>query len=396
VTTSPPRPRRIDQFVPTYMPHDAIGNHAAQMQRLLREQGFESDIYTEYPNAFTGDGRVHFRKYPYRGGEAIVIYHHSIESRMVDWLQGANLRTVIDYHNVTPPEHFWHSGELHMHAVCKRGIQQVGELRGFTRHAWTESLYNMRDLRDAGFEAPRLVPIFRHYDRLHWQPHDPRIAALEGDGRPVILFVGRVAANKGQLDLVKFLAAYYRIVPARPRLLLVGGAHPPDKARLAALAAFCGLSLADSLDAPNAATADVVLTGSVSDGALATAYRVADLYLSFSEHEGFGVPLVEAMTYGVPVVAHDAAAVAETCADGAILVDKRRFEDVLAVVVRLLIDPRLHAARVRAGRRRAERFAIARLERDFRGVVEATIEDFSREPPVVARDMPTWHTLGLF
>ncbi len=98
----------------------------------------------------------------------------------------------------------------------------------------------------------------------------------------------------------------------------------------------------------------VRITGEVSDASLAAHYGAADVYLSLSAHEGFGVPLVEAMAAGVPVVARGAGAVGQTVADAALVLDAADPSYVAAALHRVCTDdaPACRAHR-RPGTRRA-------------------------------------------
>ncbi len=134
------------------------------------------------------------------------------------------------------------------------------------------------------------------------------LARLRAGGGADILFVGRIVPSKAQHELVKSLWAYRRLYDPRARLHLVGGTSSFEYNK--ALQEFVhdlGLSSA------------VRMTGEVSDASLAAHFGAADVYLSLSAHEGFGVPLVEAMVAGVPVVTRGAGAVAETVAGAALV-----------------------------------------------------------------------------
>ena len=105
--------------------------------------------------------------------------------------------------------------------------------------------------------------------------------------------------------------------------------------------------------------ADAVrITGDVSDAALAAYFAAADVYLSLSAHEGFGVPLVEAMTAGVPVVARRVGAVAETVGDAALLLAGTDPSYVAAAVHRVCTDPALRTFLVEGGRHRLPAFGV--------------------------------------
>ena len=175
---------------------------------------------------------------------------------------------------------------------------------------------------------------------------DPRVASeldhLGAGGGSDILFVGRIVPSKAQHELVKALWAYRRLYDAKARLHLVGGTSSFEYTK--ALQDFVndlGLS------------ADVRLPGEVSDPALAAYFAAADVYLSLSAHEGFGVPLVEAMVAGVPVVARGAGAVSDTVADGALVLAASDPSYIAAAVHRVATDEQLRATLTAAGARRA-------------------------------------------
>ena len=119
--------------------------------------------------------------------------------------------------------------------------------------------------------------------------------------------------SKAQHELVKALWAYRRLYDARARLHLVGGTSSYEYTK----------ALLDFVDDLGLSAA-VRMPGEVSDASLAAYFAAADVYLSLSAHEGFGVPLVEAMVAGVPVVTRGAGAVADTVADAALRAGGRR------------------------------------------------------------------------
>jgi glycosyltransferase involved in cell wall biosynthesis len=173
------------------------------------------------------------------------------------------------------------------------------------------------------------------------------LAAAKAGGGADLLFVGRIVPSKGQHELVKALWAYRRLYDPAARLHLVGGSS--SFAYLKALRGFIGeLGLADA----------VRITGDVSDAALAAYFAAADAYLSLSAHEGFGVPLVEAMAAGVPVVARNVGAVAETVGDAALLLAGTDASYVAAALHRVCSDAPLRQLLVEAGRRRLPAFGL--------------------------------------
>jgi glycosyltransferase involved in cell wall biosynthesis len=163
------------------------------------------------------------------------------------------------------------------------------------------------------------------------------------------LFVGRLAPNKAQHDVVKALAAYRKFHDADARLVLVGGGT--DDAYGRTLARFVhALGLDDA----------VVMAGSVTPEQLAGYYDTSDVFVVLSEHEGFCVPLLEAMHHRVPIVAYASSAVPETLADSGIVLTEKNPCVVAAAVARVLGDEGLRKQLVEAGTRRLQAFDLAR------------------------------------
>jgi glycosyltransferase involved in cell wall biosynthesis len=168
------------------------------------------------------------------------------------------------------------------------------------------------------------------------------VARLYGDDRTNLLFVGRIIPNKRIDDLIRVFAVYKRLDP-RSRLLLVGDTRGHERYydRLQQLIRALAVK-------------DVVFTGHVDDDDLAAYYRVSHLFLCLSEHEGFCVPLQEAMHFGLPVLAYDTGAVRETLHGGGVLLLDKRPEEVAELIRLVLDDPELRG-RVLATQARAMR-----------------------------------------
>ncbi len=97
----------------------------------------------------------------------------------------------------------------------------------------------------------------------------------------------------------------------------------------------------------------VTFTGTVSDEELVAAMARADVLVMTSRHEGFGVPALEAMSLGLPVVANDAGALPEVVGDAGLLVDARDPYALAGAVARVLGDDDLRGALSAAGRARS-------------------------------------------
>jgi glycosyltransferase involved in cell wall biosynthesis len=337
---APARVRRAHQVLGALHPGDAVGNEALAIRRHLRAAGYESDVFAGFVDPRLGAEGRPLREAPAEdGGGAAWIHHFSPGSPAGQFALRARGALAVVYHNVTPASFFAGWSDESARLAAGAGV----ELRALAARAsvgLAKSGFSRRDLDAAGFAATSILPF------VHDPGPPPRRSAvferLYADGRRNILAVGRLAPNKRLDDLLRAFALLQRALP-RTRLLLVGddGLHA-YAAALRELARSLGLR-------------DVVFCGRVDDDELQSAYALADVLVSLSEHEGYGVPIVEAMLAGVPVVAYDAGAVAETMAGAGVLLRDKSAGVVAAVVERLLGDEPLRAAVLAAQERVAAR-----------------------------------------
>ena len=174
-----------------------------------------------------------------------------------------------------------------------------------------------------------------------------------------LLFVGRISPNKRQDQLVRMLAYYRRCIAPDVRLILVGSHRdqPEYHFRITELARVLGLSDA------------VTFTGSVSLAELIAYYRVASAFVSVSQHEGFGVPLLEAMRFDVPVVAQDTSAIGETMGHAGVLVKDGDLPIVAEAAALTLENPDLRARLLEGQRQRFQDFSYDKVAARTREVL---------------------------
>ena len=113
-----------------------------------------------------------------------------------------------------------------------------------------------------------------------------------------------------------------------------------------------------------------VFTGQVSDEELATYYRNAHAYLSLSEHEGFCVPVVEAMTMDVPVLAYAAGAVPETLGGAGVMFSPKDLEQAAEWLGALIYDAPLRQSVIAGQRRRVQDFDPRAVEPHLRRMLD--------------------------
>ncbi|MDQ1476336.1 MAG: hypothetical protein QOE62_1565 [Actinomycetota bacterium] len=347
----------VHQFVPTLAPRDAVGRHYLAVQETLRGAGYRSDIYSyEAKEEYKRLARP-FASFPGPTGNepTWLLYHSSVGSPVADFVAARDEPLIVDYHNITPAP-FFARWEPAIAGALMKGRRQLAELEARADLGIADSAFNAQELTDLGYDHTSVVPILLDVAELDAAPADPatfaRLSAAKASGGADWLFVGRLAPNKAQHDIVKAFAAYRRLYDADARLHLVGGSSSHQYEM--ALTAFI-----DALDLGGA----VEVTGGVGAGALTAQFEAADVYVVASEHEGFCVPLLEAMHHRIPIVAYAATAVPETLADAGLLLDAKDAYTIATAVHRVVTDTALRAQLVDAGVARLREFDIAKSRR---------------------------------
>lgn len=360
--------RAVHQFVPTYEP-GAVGAHTAQVQRLAQELGYRSEIFAEFVvPQLAGEAR-NFGDYGRRvraHEDDVLIYQLCTGSVVADFVMEQRARVVVNYHNVTPVS-FYARWEPDLVYGLAWGREQLRALAKSAELGIAVSSYNERELIDAGYRSTATAPVLMDLSALDQEVDEPLANQLREtkQGRDW-LFVGRISPNKAQHDLIAAFAAHRRMHDPGARLHLVGGSSSVAyETALEGLTRELGLE--DAVD----------LTGAVSPAALAAYYQVADVFVSASEHEGFCIPLLEAMHHRIPVVAYAAAAIPETLAGesgcaGLLLNDKSPVAFAVAVE-RICSDEGLRGQLVAAGEARLSDFSLEKTKERFAEVLQAEV-----------------------
>ena len=341
---------RIDQWVPALHHGDAIGDSARLMRDAFRRWGHRADVYAlELDADLQGDGLP----WPPPAATAAdtVILHYALPSPLTGALASHPGRRVLIHHNITPPE-FFAEWDPEMARICALGRSELAGLRDVVQLGLGDSEYNRRELEEAGFAATGVLPIFLDFDRYR-EPPDPVFARMLGDGRKNVLFVGRVAPNKRHDQIIRLAACWKRFISPDLRLVLVGKSpRTPGYAN----------ALRSLLYELGFTSAEVLFTGHVTHAELLACYASAHVFVSMSEHEGFGVPLVEAMLMDVPILARRCTAVPHTLGDAGVQFVDAPLDELAEVAHRLATDRVLRDGVLAGQRRRLAAFAPAAVE----------------------------------
>jgi glycosyltransferase involved in cell wall biosynthesis len=321
---------------------DAVGRHTLHLRDLMLARGISSRIYVEMVDAETTAETEYFATYAGHAEQGdVLLYQFATASGLVDWLLGRPETLVVNYHNVTPPEHYasWDNG-LARHQLLAR--LQLQALAGRTTLGVAVSSYNEAELREAGYARTAVVP------PAAMVPADgPRPAAPSGGSGARWISVGRLAPNKAVEHAVMALLVARAHDDPQATLDLVG--NPVLPVYTDALRRYI-----DEMGVRDA----VSFRGLVSDGELVAAMAAADVLVVTSVHEGFGVPVIEAMTHGLPVVANRAGALPQVVGDGGVLVDAADPWALSGAIRDILGDPEAQARLRVAARLQLERLDL--------------------------------------
>lgn len=334
----------VHQFVPMLHRSDAVGRHTLRLREVLVERGVPSEIYVEMEDPETASATRPYARYADEAEQGdVLVYQFATTSAIAPWLGSRPETLVVNYHNITPPEYYapWNN------AMARHQLLALTQLRQLAPRAAlgvAVSAFNEAELREAGFRQTAVVPPAAIVSA------DPRAASEIAAGTSVgarWLSVGRLAPNKA------IERALMALVVARahhdPRATLVVVGRPVVPSYTAALHRFVAeLGLQEA----------VRFAGAVSDDDLVETLVASDVLVVTSAHEGFGVPVLEAMSLGVPVVANTAGALPEVVGEAGILVDACDPYAVAAAAAGVVRDGAVRADLARAATQRLDAFDL--------------------------------------
>jgi glycosyltransferase involved in cell wall biosynthesis len=341
----------VNQWVPAAHRGDAIGDSARRVRDLLRAAGHTSELY-----ALDIDEDLRHDVVPFADAGAsrgdVTIFHFALPSPMTEAFATLPGARVLQYHNITPAR-FFAGYSPPLFRLAALGRRELQSLAGRVDLALGDSEFNRQELEALGFTRTGVLPIAVNIERITAAPRRPALEKILGDGLMNILFVGRIVPNKKIEDHIRLAEVYKRYVDSFYRFIFVGryDGVPAYYAQVRALVSELKM-LPDRF----------WFTGPVPDDDLAAYYRWADAYVSLSEHEGFCVPLVEAMAADVPVLAYAAGAVPETLGGAGLLFAPKDLEVAAEMLGMLVYDRPLRAHIIDGQRRRLADFAPERID----------------------------------
>jgi len=337
---------KVHQLVPILAPRDAVGNEVMAIRTILRNQGYSSEIFVERVHPEMSHESKNFFSYKDKFEADILIYHHATSSKLVDAILGTSAKLVLIYHNLTPEKYFKGINERAVESL-KQARNQLKILKDRATIAIGHSDFSSQELHAAGFSNVLTLPFLIDFSSYDVKPLENLISKFKNSVN--ILFVGRFVPHKKIENLLQIFAYYKTCINNNSNLFLIGNYSGTEKYYqwLRYLVSKSGLQ-------------NVHFVTKADHRSLVTYYKLADVYLSMSEHEGFGVPLVESMYLGVPVIAFKSSAVPSTLGGAGILVGTEKVEDIGEVIDLVANDNTLREKIIHKQKERVNAFDLSK------------------------------------
>lgn len=345
---------KIIQLLPTISFGDAVSNDAIAIKNVIKELGYNTNIYAENIDRRLPKKTAEFVDYmPKLKKEDIIIYHGSTGTDLNYNLKKYISKKIMIYHNITPPEHF-KKYNINAYKLTLDGVNGIKNLSESIDYCLAVSDFNKSNLIDMGYKCPIDVrPILIPFDDYKKTPNKEVINKYKDDWVNIV-FIGRIAPNKKQEDIIKIFHYYKTFINKKSRLFIVGSYNGMENYynRLESYVKILG-------------TEDIHFTGHIKFDEILAYYNIADIFLCMSEHEGFCVPLVEAMFFNIPIVAYNSSAIPYTLNNSGILLDDKSPELAAQIIDRVINDSDLKKHILKTQQERLEDFSYSKVKNMF-------------------------------
>lgn len=303
---------RIIQILDALDYGDGVSNDAVCIKKLLDELGIENGLYVKWWDERVKQYITEIDKYTCKKDD-IIIYHFAGQVHLIDLVVSFKCKKLIKYHNITPPKFFLPDNPK-LAVFCETGLKQIRKYIRYFDGALADSRFNADDLIGYGADADTVdvLPIaFDCSNTLSAKPD--KLLSRRLSSQKYFLVVGRVVKNKCIEDSIDAFEYYYRFHDSDAYLYIIGNMG-------------LGSSYTELLRkrvSTLRASEHIIFTDKVNDNELTSYYGNARALLCMSEHEGFCIPLLEAASRGVPVIAYSSTAVPYTMGNSGILLYKK-------------------------------------------------------------------------
>mgnify|MGYP001187538105 CR=1 FL=1 len=313
----------INQLLPTISYGDAVGNSAIKIMEILRRMGFHSNIYAENIHPKMKDIAIKADECP---KNKPIIYHMAIGCDLAYRIPEFTSTKIMIYHNITP-SFFFKGYDPNSERLCEEGRKQLIFLKDYVDFSFADSEYNLKELYELNYKNASVAPLIIDYDDYKKKSNVEIVERFSKDGYTNLLFVGRIAPNKKQDDIIKIFYYYKKFINPESRLILVGSYIGMERYYSELI------KLVNDLDLQ-----DVFFTGHIPFESILAFYQISHLFLCMSEHEGFCVPIVEAMLFDLPIIAYRSSAVPATLGNAGFVVSEKNYKAIAELIHIVLND----------------------------------------------------------
>lgn len=355
---------KVVQLVQVMRYGDAVGNYVLEIGKCIRQHGISCEIYADDIDKSIED--EHIRRMddmPVLNKKDILIIHVTAENRFLDIVEGFMCKVVICYHNITPPSFFKEYDKFTFESTS-RGLEQLKKISGEIKYCIADSAFNKQDLIQLGFHGSiKVIPLILHFNKYEKKP-DRKILELKDENISTFLSVGRIVPNKKIEDIIKVFSYYKKNINYNSRLILAGK-YDKDDLYYNELLRFIREN----------EISDVVFTGHITTEELNGYFKISDLYICMSEHEGFCVPLVEAMYFKLPIIAYNSTAVPGTLNGAGVLIDNKSPEKTAKVIDEILCNEEYREEIIKNQNKRLAYFNPSKIRESFFEFVSDLLEE---------------------
>lgn len=309
--------------------YDAASQQVIELHKIFCELGYSAQIVTPklderlkkdcQKENIVIDILQDKKKFIAENKNSLIIYHMRTGRIFNYFLANYPKKIVLYYHNITPAK-FYFGNTWKSWLACTLARWQLKQLVQNSFFAWSASEYSANELKKLGMKFSNVMPIVLN----------PQEYTLTGekkiyDGRK-ILMVGRGVPHKRQNEAIEMIAYYLEKISPKIQLWLAGTMKPNFEK-------FC-----KNLVHQKKLEDHVEFCGRVSQEELCRLYRSCDLVLSLSEHEGFCVPMIEAMFFDKPILAFNGGAVGEIVGNAGVVLNEKNPKIIAENIEKILTN----------------------------------------------------------
>ena len=349
---------KILQLIVTIVKGDAIGNETLMIDRFLRDNNIETGIYAENIGEGLENKNIYaYEKLPKLDENDVVIYHLCEATKINLDIKKMKCKKIARYHNFTPPI-FFERFDFAQYMKQYKAFKEIDSLKSVFDTVLADSEYNKQNLISMGFNEKSIYVIPIMIDFSDYEKNlDEDVINKYSDDYVNILFVGRIVPNKKQGDVVRIFSYYQNYINKKSRLFLVG--TPFSKKY--------DLLLQSYISELNCT--DVYITNHVRFSEILAYYKIADVFLCMSEHEGFCVPLLEAMYFELPIIAYNSTAIPYTMNSSGCLVNTKNPVFISLIINNIINNNDLRNKIVDSQNKCLEKYSLDSIQKKFKEVI---------------------------